>query len=512
MTTSQIKATPVIPCQGGLDVSQFVVTTKPGAGVINTNFEPGLNGGYRRINGFTKFNTNAVTSAGSVLGVCVFNSKVLAFRGNDLYTATIGSSAWSSTIATRAGSITKVRFTRYNWNGTETVTITDGVNRPAYYDGTTYTAYSAGPTNPKYSVEFKGHMFFAGYTANTAEVTWTVPFDEDNFGAASGGGALVVGDVITALKSFRENLYIFCQSSIYVLSGSGLSTFAVQPVTRNIGCIAPDSVQEIGGDLVFLGPDGVRTLAATQRNDDVELGSITKDIQSIAAEIYTSGNIVSTVVKKKSQYRLFYNSTGTDEDVSYGLLGGIVTRGSANAYQQSSVGGTWEWYQLLGFKPYCCDNGYIGSTEYTVHGGYDGYVYIQDSGSNLNGANIRAQFRTPAIDFGDATSRKVIYKVNIYHKIESTTSTIYGRLYYDRETAGVSQPAQFSYTLDGSGSATYGTGIYGTSEYSVVSIPFQRHAVNGSGFLVQLDISTDDTSGSYTIEGFSFEYKMVAKR
>ena len=35
--------------------------------------------------------------------------------------------------------------------------------------------------------------------------------------------------------------------------------------TENIGCVDGNTIQEIGGDLVFLAPDGLRTVAGTAR-------------------------------------------------------------------------------------------------------------------------------------------------------------------------------------------------------------------------------------------------------
>ena len=47
-------------------------------------------------------------------------------------------------------------------------------------------------------------------------------------------------------------------------------------LTKNIGCVSGNSIQEIGGDLIFLAPDGLRTVAGTARIDDVELSSISR--------------------------------------------------------------------------------------------------------------------------------------------------------------------------------------------------------------------------------------------
>ena len=147
-------------------------------------------------------------------------------------------------------------------------------------------------------------MFYAGAT-NSQEVIFSVPFEEDNFTTASGAGSFKVDSTVVGLKVFRNELIIFCEDRIYKLTGTSSSNFAVQEVTRNIGCRDGGSIQEIGGDVIFLAPDGLRTIAGTARIGDVELGSISRQIQSRIDEV-TLDRISSIVIRDKSQYRLFY--------------------------------------------------------------------------------------------------------------------------------------------------------------------------------------------------------------
>ena len=75
-----------------------------------------------------------------------------------------------------------------------------------------------------------------------------------------------VDDTIVDLK-FSVKIYLyFVKTGIFKLSGTTSTNFAVTPVTRNIGCVNGDTVQEFAGDLIFLGPDGLRTIAGTARN------------------------------------------------------------------------------------------------------------------------------------------------------------------------------------------------------------------------------------------------------
>lgn len=45
-----------IICEGGLDLRQSLITTRQGAALDLTNFEPNLHGGYRRLSGFRRVN------------------------------------------------------------------------------------------------------------------------------------------------------------------------------------------------------------------------------------------------------------------------------------------------------------------------------------------------------------------------------------------------------------------------------------------------------------------------
>ena len=103
----------------------------------------------------------------------------------------------------------------------------------------------------------------------------------------SGAGSIKVDGIIKGIKVFRESLFVFCEDSIFKITGSSLSDFAVVPVTRKIGCVDGFSIQEISGDIVYLAPDGLRTIAGTERIGDVELGTVSKtDTASLGQHHY----------------------------------------------------------------------------------------------------------------------------------------------------------------------------------------------------------------------------------
>jgi len=148
-----------------------------------------------------------------------------------------------------------------------------------------FDGLGTAPIDPSMIAAFKNHMFFSGMSANPNSLQFSALGDENDFTASNGAGILNVDSTIVALKSFRDSLIIFCEDRIYKLTGNALADFAIAPVSRNVGCSDAFSVQEIGGDVIFLAPDGLRTIAGTARIGDVELGTVSKQIQDRIGDI-----------------------------------------------------------------------------------------------------------------------------------------------------------------------------------------------------------------------------------
>jgi len=359
----------VVRLGGGLVLDKDTFSIPPGAALQLQNFEPDINGGYRRINGFAKYDTNQVGgSTGTILGVHVYQNQVIASKGTAVYKGT--GSGWTS-IDTGRTSAGRFDFANFNFNNTEKVIWCDGANNASVYDNSSVTDINAtgAPANPQFVAVFKSHVFFAGMSANPQEVVFTSPFDETDFSTANGAGSVRVESPVKKLKVFRDRLFIFCEDQIYFLAGSSVADFQMQPVTRSIGCVDGFSVQEIAGDVIYLAPDGLRTIAGTEKIGDIELGTVSKQIQPRLDNI-DKDSISSVVIRNKSQYRLFFpDDTGTTAGAP-GVIGVI------KAGVEGGMG--WEYADLKGIKAACCVSGFIGGTETILHGGYDGYIYRQE--------------------------------------------------------------------------------------------------------------------------------------
>ena len=118
--------------------------------------------------------------------------------------------------------------------------------------------------------------------------------DETDWTPAAGAGVINVGFEVVQIKTFRNEMYIFGRNNIKRLLVTTYADFVLQTVTSNLGCVAPDSVAEFNGEILFLAPDGIRPVTGTDRIGDIELATLSKPIQSIF-EDYTANEDLATM-------------------------------------------------------------------------------------------------------------------------------------------------------------------------------------------------------------------------
>lgn len=491
----------VFACEGGLVLDQSTFSMQPGMALELQNFEPDIRGGYRRISGYSKWNSNEVPYTASdtekVLMSAYFKGNILAARGESIYKGgTTGS--WTSIDSgrTNAG---KYTFFRYNLAGTDYIVWADGANNASKYDNTTVTDLNAtgAPADPSIVTGFKNTLFFAGMSSTPQELVFTAPYTDDDFSVANGAGSIAVDSPITGLFPFRDQLYIFCEERIFKLVGNTSADFVLQPVTREIGCLNGFTIQEFAGDIVFLGPDGLRTIAGTERIDDVELGTISRVIQRRFTDLSDVDEFDSVVIPNKTQYRIFFSNSN-------------VTRGNTNGVICVRKGDAYEFADTRGIRPSCTDYIVSDGDSIVVHGEYDGYVYRQEQGNDFDGNVITGKYRSPDLSMGDAGIRKTFQRIIINYAPEAAVNAdLFVR--YDYESPNVARPAAYPFDT-ATVVAIYGTSTYGTATYGGQSNPLFRQPIEGSGFAVALRVNDRGTSAPYSLKGFQLEFDAGARR
>ena len=353
----------------------------------------------------------------------------------------------------------RTRFSEYNFTGTRKVAIVDGANPPALYDGTSFVELTGAPSDAlsaTHVTNFKKHLFYGKGDV----VTFTGPLLDSDFTSGNGGGSFRVGGSVTGLIPFRESLIIFTDRTIQQISGTSLANFALAPISEDIGCIDGDTIQEIGGDIMFLTADGLRLLGATDRIGDFGLGIISKSIQATLGDFIRSASLfTSLTVRSKSQYRLF---AFNPDQVGAAAKGIIATQFAPQG------GADFAFAEIRGMEVFSASSKMVGSNEIIVFSGDNGLLYKMEDGNSFDGSNISAEYLSPYLPINDPRIRKTVYKANLFTDPQGAVNFDFN-LKFDFDELNSVQPATISFSNE-------------TAQISFIGVnSFAKFSTRGSG-------------------------------
>lgn len=477
-----------------------------GSATFLQNFEVSKQGGYKKILGFEKYIDDTVTGTGNMLGVKVVNpEKVIAVRQNgssvSQYWINVAGS-WSS-LGSAASLGGKVRGVDFNFDGNHKIFFIDGTNSPAVFEDTGDTlsfpsGYPSDVVGAEHVEMFKNHIF----VAKGSNLSFSAPFDETDFSAANGGGVINVGHSITGLVVFRDQLIVFSRNAIKRIVGSSVADFQLLPIADDIGCIATDTIQEVGGDVMFLGPDGLRLLSATERIGDFGLNVASFPIeQDMKKFIDVNNSFSSVVLRGKAQYRIFgFNSSDLPKDAK-GFIGTKFSdQGAANI----------QWAETKGIQAYVADGRYVPDSELTVFAHSDGYVYKMEIGSSFDGADIEAIYESPFMSVNDPQIRKTLYKMTLFVDISGNFSVDVNftfDLFKIKNSNDSIKPPTIILGSTNNPNVTYGssTAIFGTSTFGQEFDRVYNTPLIGSGKTFSFRIEDSSTNPSFSLDTAVFE-------
>ena len=148
-------------CEGGLVLNRSTFLMQAGEALELENFEPDIEGGYRRINGHRKYVNQIVpqtsSSSEKILMVANFANKVLAARGEKIFSSAsteLAVAIASSTSMTGSGTISVDSVAGFSSSGTIqindekfTYTSVTSTTNPQTFNGVTRQVSSTGAGN-----------------------------------------------------------------------------------------------------------------------------------------------------------------------------------------------------------------------------------------------------------------------------------------------------------------------------------------------------------------------------
>ena len=331
-----------------------------------------------------------------------------------------------------------------------------------------------------------GKLFVADVIGNKHTVYWS---DTLNGHAWTGGatGSLDVTlvwptgfDEITALAAHNGFLIIFGKKSILVYSGaSSPASMTLTDTIEGVGCIARDSVQHTGTDILFLSETGVRSFGRTIQEKSMPMRDISKNVRTdLLNLIPLQTNPIKSLY---SSEEAFYLLTLPDSNTVYCFdMRTALPDGSQRAT-------TWSGMYPLSFAVLEGGTIYIGISSGIVQ--YKGY---------MDGAvKYEMRYFSNPMDFGNTSNLKFLKKFNmtIIGGQNTPTTLNWG---YDYTESYTKQ----AFTFGSSNIGEYGVSEYNTTAEYTSSILINTPKVNtsGSGEVVTIGIEAEVNGAAFSIQ------------
>ena len=288
-------------------------------------------------------------------------------------------------------------------------------------------------------------------------------------------------DEVVALAAHNNFLVIFGKKSILVYSGaSSPATMTLTDTVEGVGCIARDSVQHTGTDILFLSDSGVRSFGRTIQEKSMPMRDISKNVRTdLTSLVPLQTNAIKSLYSADDA---FYLLTLPDSDTVYCFdMRSPMQDGSQRAT-------TWS-----GLSPLALTTLEDGSIYFGLASGVVKYT------SYLDGAtSYQMRYFSNPMDFGNVSNLKFLKKFNItIIGGQNTDSTLnWGYDYSSNFTKQV-------FTLLGSvNAAEYGVSEYNTTAEYTASAIINTPRVNtsGSGEVVTIGIETQINNTSFSIQ------------
>lgn len=319
-----------------------------------------------------------------------------------------------------------------------------------------------------------GRVWVAGLSENKTTVFYSKLLDGANFSGA-GSGVLdisaVVGsnDEIVAISSHNKFLVIFCKNSIVVYDNANDPTIiALADSITGVGCIARDSVQQTGTDLIFLSRSGIRSFTRTTQENSMPLRELSLNVRDELVD-YLNGEVISNIKSAYFERDAFYLLTlPVSKQIVYFDLRNILENGAARVT-------FWDNIVYTAFTQTEDRNLLVGVT-----GGIGKYFGYTD-----NGDAYRLQYFTAPTDLGEPTVLKLLKKFSLVAIGSGQQDFI---VKYAFEYSNSYSSRTFSADL-GATPAYYNVDEYGVGEYtSGVAINTISVHAGGTGKVVQFGI------------------------
>lgn len=352
--------------------------------------------------------------------------------------------------------------------------------------------HSTSSFKPNTVMTAYGRTWVGDISGDRDTVYFSDLLDPTNFKTGTAGylniGEVVPNnDAIVALAAYNGFLIIFCTKHILVYANpTDPSALTLQDLIVGTGCIARDSVQSIGTDLLFLSQTGVQSLQRVIQEKSLPFRDVSKNVRDELisyANTEDADNIKAVYYPTDAFYLLSFPGTG--------FTYCFDTRGSL----ENGAARTTIWRNISP-TAFCLTQDrqlYIGKPGYI--GKYEGYTD--------NTALYRMSYYTNYFDFDQPTTTKMLKRINMV-AIGGSAQSIAFKWAFDY----ISNYRSGVVTLATMTVYEYGTAEYNIAEYSNgIALDNAQINAGGSGKVLQLGFEADINNAPLSIQKIDFSLK-----
>jgi len=343
------------------------------------------------------------------------------------------------------------------------------------------------PPQANTAIAAYGRVWCADFAADKHTVYWSDLLNGSIWTGGSSGNIDISEvwpdgyDEIVTMTAHNGFLIIFGKKSILVYAGAeDPATMAIADVINGIGCIARDSVQHTGADILFLDATGVRSLGRTIQEKSVPIGDISKNVRDEIKDLIA---ISSQPIKcHYSPENAFYLVTFRGSSITYCF----DTRRPLEDGSYRAT--TWTSLVLLCYERTLSGILYIGTS-----GGVGKYQGYRDNTSPY----LMSYFSHP-LTFDNPSNLKFLKKVSLI-TIGGTSSNGILNWAYDYSLAYSKQAFSFVSSLN---PANYNISEFNTDAEYTFPTTINKPSINtsGSGVAVSIGVEATINNSAFSIQ------------
>lgn len=294
---------------------------------------------------------------------------------------------------------------------------------------------------------------------------------------------------ITGLGAINGRLIIFCEDAIIIYADSDGTNINLDPFTlrlveviTGVGCVAPDTVQNTGDDIVFLSKSGVRSLGRTIQEASQPFNDYSKNVRDDLVLLINNESNMREIKGVYSEDNAFYLTHFPTARETYCFdTRQILQDGSARVTRWPDTD--------FSFLYQGRDELYLGKDD-------DLAIY---SGFNDNGESYIMDYKGTFLDLGDATVVKLLKRLRAAVVGSSSQVCEFNVLYDYEEDRELERT--FVTTIKAAGTALYGLAEFGRDTYAGgqtldnIQIP-----ASGSGTVVQIGFKSEISVAALSLQ------------